>query len=266
MGSGGQICEVFVLGKLVYFKWMVDDAEVLKENLSNEQIGELFIAVMDYLRDGTVYEVSKDLRLIYADYKKRVDRSRITYEETCAKRAESGKKGGTAKAKNAARSAVADLEQAKKFKPPTRKQFKDAVENFSDDGELYTASNYEIDCLYDHLVESRWMIDGFSIQNRADWESVIIARFYKPDSVARCYYWEAFCYVFSAYKGLRDDSGKTRAEEVVNDWADDADNNRKIWVIDGHIYPESEWKSSLDAYIISWKREKGTTLANASTC
>ena len=76
------------MGNLKYFKWMIDDAEVLKENLNNEQVGELFFAVMDYLRTGTVSEVSSEIQFPYADYRKKVDRARIKYEAKCAKLAE----------------------------------------------------------------------------------------------------------------------------------------------------------------------------------
>lgn len=78
--------------KLTYFRWYVDEAETMKELLSREQIGELFNAVMDYLRDRTVAEVSLPLRYVYADYRKKIDRAQEAYDRRCAANAENGAK------------------------------------------------------------------------------------------------------------------------------------------------------------------------------
>lgn len=247
------------MGKLVYFKWMVEDAKVLKENLSTEQIGELFVAVMDYLQTGTVKEVSKDIRFPYADYRNKVDRACASYEETCAKRAESGKKGGTAKAKNTAKATGSAPAQEKKFKPPTLSQFKNAVKKLVDTNELpcdEKIPDYKIEDFYDQLSEKDWKINGVQIESRHDWETALIAKFYEFDSkIAHLYYW-AFCHAFSTYNGLRDTDGKTRAEAVAYSFIDDFDEEDKCWRVGGKIYPFSESEAALDALVSVWKNEQ----------
>lgn len=246
------------MGKLVYFKWMVEDAKVLKENLTTEQIGELFVAVMDYLQTGTVEEVSKEIRFPYADYRNKVDRASTSYEETCAKRAESGKKGGTTKAKNAAKEAGAASARAK-FKPPTMSQFKNAVKKLVDTDELMCDEKipeYSIEEFYDHLAEKNWTINGTPIRSRHDWEKALIAKFYDYDSpVASFYYW-AFCYLFSAYDGLRDSEGKTMAENVADSFINDFDEGDNCWWVAGKAYTASERQAALDAFVADWKAEQ----------
>ena len=65
---------------LYYFQWEVSDAKALKKMLAAgritlEQIGELFLAVMDYV-DQTEVEVSPELLLIYTTYQTRIDSKR----------------------------------------------------------------------------------------------------------------------------------------------------------------------------------------------
>lgn len=253
------------MGKLSYFKWMIDDAEVLKENLTTEQIGELFIAVMDYLQTGTITEVSKDVRYPFADYRKKVDRAVANYDETCAKRAESGKKGGISKAKNAAKASDLIPAQTTKFTPPTFKQFKTAAEHFVKNEEIDHIDEYALEKLYSDLDESGWEIKGVSLKNRYDWESVILSSFFESDSVIAGFYYQFFCYVFSAYDGLRDTDGRSTAEEAVNNFFYDFDENNKQWIIDGQIFPISDRQAALDAYVRIWI-EENNLLANASTC
>lgn len=247
------------MGKLVYFKWMVEDAKVLKENLTTEQIGELFVAVMDYLQTGTVVEVSKEIRFPYADYRNKVDRACASYDETCSKRAESGKKGGKAKAKNAARAAGEAPDQAKKFKPPTLSQFKNAVKKLVDTDELpcdERIPEYSIEEFYDYLAERNWTINGTPIQSRIDWEKALIAKFYGSDSpVAHFYFW-AFCHLFSTYDGFRDSDGATMAESLAYSFIDDFDEDDKRWWIAGKAYSASEKQAALDAYVADWKAEQ----------
>ena len=228
------------MGKLVYFKWMVEDAKVLKENLTTEQIGELFVAVMDYLQTGIVKEVSKDIRFPYADYRNKVDRACASYEETCTKRAESGKKGGTAKARNAAKEV--DPAKGKKIKPPpTRKQFRDAFDKlyqdsmYGDDGDE-RPGDYEVDSFFDELKESDWMIGSEPIRFRKDWEDAITARLLSNHPQ----YYKAFSYIFSMHKGLRDDTGKSYAEEATWHFFQDYEG------------PAGNWKQPLDEFLTTW--------------
>lgn len=244
--SAGWICEVWYLGKLVYFKWMVEDAKVLKENLTTEQIGELFVAVMDYLQTGTVAEVSKDIRFPYADYRNKVDRACASYDETCAKRAESGKKGGTAKAKNAAKAGGKEQDQEKKFKPPTLKQFKNAVDEYADD-----VSDYDIESFYDHLSESKWQFEGMAIQSRKDWEQIISARF-GNNSMPKTpnVFQKAFSYLISAYPRLhhRWDDVNSIIDSLIDGW----DIDTSTWIVEGRAFKVAEWKEALDILTAGW--------------
>ncbi|MDY4508038.1 MAG: DUF6291 domain-containing protein [Candidatus Faecousia sp.] len=234
------------MGKLVYFKWMVEDAKVLKENLTTEQIGELFVAVMDYLQTGTVAEVSKDIRFPYADYRNKVDRACASYDETCAKRAESGKKGGTAKAKNAAKAGGKEQDQEKKFKPPTLKQFKNAVDEYADD-----VSDYDIESFYDHLSESKWQFEGMAIQSRKDWEQIISARF-GNNSMPKTpnVFQKAFSYLISAYPRLhhRWDDVNSIIDSLIDGW----DIDTSTWIVEGRAFKVAEWKEALDILTAGW--------------
>lgn len=235
------------MGKLVYFKWMVEDAKVLKENLTTEQIGELFVAVMDYLQTGTVVEVSKEIRFPYADYRNKVDRACASYDETCSKRAESGKKGGKAKAKNAARAAGAASDQAKKFKPPTLSQFKNAVKEIVEINDFDDVEPYDTEKFYDELRESSWNFEGMAIQARNDWEKIIYARFhdsmeYYHDGL-KISYFNIVKAVIRGYPQYHNMWGKI--DNIIDRLLDSWDGNR--WKINGNSYTQYELKAALDA-------------------
>ena len=88
-------------GVLSWFKWWVSDANTCKETLSNEQMGELFYAVMSYVETPEKIPVSPAIQFPYSMFCTKVDASRLTYEQQSEKRAEAGRKGGKAKAENA---------------------------------------------------------------------------------------------------------------------------------------------------------------------
>ena len=237
------------MGKLVYFKWMVEDAKVLKENLTTELIGELFVAVMDYLQTGTVVEVSKEIRFPYADYRNKVDRACASYDETCSKRAESGRKGGTAKARNTANTAGVDSQQAKKFKPPTLKQFKNAVEKIADDNDWDYPNDYDIEAFYDHLNENRWLFEGMPIQSRKDWEAIISERFSDLDNV----YYEALRYLISTYPQLH--HRWSDIDEITDQLCESWDEKQRTWVIDGQAFQRGDFKAALNLIAGEWIKE-----------
>ena len=213
------------MGKLIYFRWMTDDAEILKENLTTEQIGELFVAVMDYLRDGTVNEVSDCLKLTFADYRKKVDRARCKYEEICTKRADNGKKGGIAKAANASKAATEEG-FPQDFKPPKLTKFRDLVKckylelnNYSDEDEAdeYEEDDFpmphkkEIDSFYYDLEKSGWRIGSEPIRNEKELIDAISSKFF---SILKLEY-KVFEYIFSTRNGFRDSDGESKAEEAA---------------------------------------------------
>ena len=201
---------------------MVDDAEVLKENLTTEQIGELFVAVMDYLQTGTVVEVSQAVKYPYADYRKKVDRACTSYDEIVAKRAESGRKGGTAKAAK-----VKEAQATPKFKPPTLSQFKNAIYRFIENGEFDNVDDYDIETFYDELKENNWCIGSAPILIRNDWESAIIEKFSDINFDGEHY--QLFKIAFE--EGRRDEDGESIAVQLVYRFRDKHDMNQPIQVL-----------------------------------
>ena len=201
---------------------MVDDAEVLKENLTTEQIGELFVAVMDYLQTGTVVEVSQAVKYPYADYRKKVDRACSSYDEIVAKRAESGRKGGTAKAAKAKEPQITH-----KFEPPTLTQFKNAAKKLSDNGHSFDYDDYDVETFYDELKENNWCIGSAPILIRDDWESAIIEKF--SDENFDDEHYQLFKIAFE--EGRRDENGENFATQLVYRFRDKHDMNQPIQVL-----------------------------------
>lgn len=198
---------------------MVDDAEVLKENLTTEQIGELFVAVMDYLQTGTVVEVSQAVKYPYADYRKKVDRACTSYDEIVAKRAESGRKGGTAKAAKAK-----EAQATPQFKPPTLSQFKNAAKKLSDNGNSFEYDEYDVESFYDELKENDWHIGSAPILIRDDWESAIIEKFSDENFDGEHY--QLFKIAFE--EGRRDEDGENIAAQLVYCFRNKHDMNQPI--------------------------------------
>lgn len=75
------------------FIWL-NEWEKLTEELTNEQLGEMFRAVMRHA-NGKEVQLSKDqsVRLTYGFITNAIDHNYEKYEEICRKRAEAGKKG-----------------------------------------------------------------------------------------------------------------------------------------------------------------------------
>ena len=242
-----------------YYKLECNDLDTIRETLTKEQGFDLICALVDYSRDGTITELPAELRIPFAMLKKKVDQAHKVYEDKCNTLKENGRKGGEAKAKNRGQATGSAPAHAKKFKPPTLSQFKNAVKKLVDTDELpcdERIPEYSIEEFYDHLAERNWTINGTPIQSRHDWEMALIAKFYKHGStIDHLYYW-AFCCVFSTYDGLRAADGETAAESVASSYIDDFDEDDKCWSIAGKIYPFSERQAALDAYVADWKDEQ----------
>ena len=61
---------------------------------SDEQIGRLFRAMLEYSNTGTEVEFKGVERFIWPVLKQTIDRDKASYEETCRKNRENGAKGG----------------------------------------------------------------------------------------------------------------------------------------------------------------------------
>lgn len=182
------------------------------------------MAVMDYLQTGTVVEVSQAVKYPYADYRKKVDRACTSYDEIVAKRAESGRKGGTAKAAK-----TKEAQATSKFKPPTLSQFKNAVKALSDSEEI--DSDYfdihDVESFYDELKENNWRIGTAPVVRRGDWEDAIKARFCYDDACDRRRpAYELFRFAFS--RNYRDEEGCSLAYSMVMDFSDTNSLNQSL--------------------------------------
>lgn len=243
--------------KLTYFRWYVDEAQLIKEQLTNEQAGELFISVMDYLRDGTSTEVSPAIKWPYLDYQHKIDRSREAYEKKCAINAENGAKGGTAKAENAKkRGSGCSATYSCKFVPPTKKQFIAAITHGVDEGDISSGiSGYDIDRLFEGLSGENWTIGGEQILNRTDWEASIAIMFppdFQKDRIHPAVlplYESVFRYIFKTFHGLRSKDGETYADIVAADFCEEYDEKLSGWRIQGEEFPRSEWINAVEKYV-----------------
>ena len=79
---------------LVYFDW-----EIPLQELTNEELGELFRAMFIYAKYGEEIELEhRSLKLVFGFIKGAIDRDKASYAEKCRKNAENGSKGGKKKA------------------------------------------------------------------------------------------------------------------------------------------------------------------------
>lgn len=82
------------------------------EQLSMEQRGELFTAILDYSEHGIVPEFTGELKMAFAFIRCSLDRDADKWEETRSKRAEAGRLGGLAKVANATNAKQTEQELA----------------------------------------------------------------------------------------------------------------------------------------------------------
>lgn len=238
---------------LHYFQWEVSDAKALQKMLHAEkitlaQIGELFLAVMDYV-DKVEVEVSPELLFIYTTFTTRIDSKREARVKIGASRAENGQKGGLAKAKNAKKMAAGP-----KFTPPTQKQFRDAVQHFADNDEIpEDTTDYDTDAFFDELKDSGWTIGGAPIQSRADWEAAIRAKFYQFSSTLPDHF---FYEIFSAAFAELHDGEKS--DFVASDFMDAYDEAAKRWNVQGEYFPTPDWKSALTRFMKGYSDSSDT--------
>lgn len=79
---------------MVYFDW-----EAPLQELTNEELGELFRAMFAYAKNGELIEMEhRSLKLVFGFIKSAIDRDRASYEERCKKNAENASKAAKKKA------------------------------------------------------------------------------------------------------------------------------------------------------------------------
>ena len=250
--------------KFAYYKLEFTDLDVIRESLTPEQGMALICAIVDYAKDGTIAEVPPEAKIFFSLLRKKQDQAKNKYDELCAKRAESGKKGGKAKAKNAAKAEGPTPDQATKFKPPTLSQFKNAVKKIADEYDWDRPNDYDMEAFYDHLNESHWLFKGMPIQSRSDWEEIITAKFALPSDLYVpnvCY--AGMCYLISEYPQLHHQWSEI--DEITDQLCESWDEKRGAWVIDGREFQRGNFQAVLDLIVGEWLKEI-PPLANASTC
>ena len=78
---------------LVYFDW-----EAPLQELTNEELGELFRAMFIYAKYGELIDFEhRSLKLVFGFIKSAIDRDKTAYEEKCRKNAENASKGSKKK-------------------------------------------------------------------------------------------------------------------------------------------------------------------------
>lgn len=83
------------------FLLLLDDLEDL-DKLTDHEAGQLFRAIVMYQKTGLMpEELAVRADCMFGYIRRRLDKNREKYEETCRKRAEAGSKGGKQKAANA---------------------------------------------------------------------------------------------------------------------------------------------------------------------
>ena len=242
--------------KFAYYKLEFTDLDVIRETLTPDQGMALICAIADYSRDSTITELPAELKLPFAMLKKKVDQAHEAYEDKCNILRENGRKGGKAKAKNAAKAAELAPDQAKKFKPPTLSQFKNAVKKIVDDNEWESADAYDIESFYDKLCENNWRFEGMAIQSRSDWEEIITAKFHDLPGYDELYirHYEFVSYLVATYPQLHhrwNDIWDVLDSLFEECWEGDD----RTWNVRGSVFKYHEWKAALDALITEWIEE-----------
>ena len=223
------------MAKLTYFKMMREDFEVLNEMYSPAQIGELIVATMQYLADGTVMEVDAALKYAFTDYRKKVDRAQKAYDEKCETNSKNGAKGGRTKAERARSAgkerpekATADDENAEdidelppatpeaepepyKLNDATKQAIQRIIFKIADASHSATPGTEQIQTFLDHLEAAEGTINGEPARSESDMEAAVRAHLFPtyPQEA------EVFEYIFSTYKGLRGQDGEERASEAA---------------------------------------------------
>ena len=78
---------------LVYFDW-----EAPIQELTNEELGELFRAMFIYAKYGELLDFEhRSLKLVFGFIKSAIDRDKASYEEKCKKNSENASKGSKKK-------------------------------------------------------------------------------------------------------------------------------------------------------------------------
>ena len=149
-------------------------------------------------------------------------------------KAENGRKGGQAKATNAKKRSAATA-----FKPPTLRQFQTTVKHYLDTGDIEEVDDCDVRSFFDRLKDAGWAIDGEPIQQDSDLEVAILARFgVFPWSTTRTTYYSVFEEIFSTLHAMRDDDGRSQADDAAYNFFDAHDESTQTWTFDGEEFKD----------------------------
>lgn len=149
---------------LSWYKWPVDQVKGFKESLNNEQMGELFFAVMETVETGNKVEVSAELKVVYSMCCVDVERTRTAYKNKCENLAKNGSKGGKAKA---------NAKNETSFQPPTKAEFKEMMKHISHEKNI----KYKDDLAeksYNKLCNNGWKLKTEAISMKSQIEDYIV--------------------------------------------------------------------------------------------
>lgn len=249
------------LANMPYIKLYTGDIDALGKCFSPAQIGTLLLAVNAYAKDGTIQDVPVELRYPLHEYVEKIKASRKKYAAICAKRAVAASKGGKAKAaKNHAQTVEQEEPEAPhkpEFRPPTKKQFMDAMRVLRDGGDI-EATNQETENLYSMLQEASWRVCGAAIAKETDWKSVLLARFF-PYGPPPLELWQIFSELLTRWADIFKATGEPTdiqlAQEIAEEfyWAYEKDADG--WTLHGRYVPLKKWTEGLAVYAVAYGAE-----------
>lgn len=168
--------------QLIYFMWTVKDFQQMEAlNLTMEQRGILFSAVMQYVKDATVMDVPDILKWPFAAMRAKVDAARLK----CASRTQPREKADPTE--------TVPVQQ----KPLTRSRIGDILFNMKEAGEI-EITDAQLSIFKSEMRASQYKIGPLSL--KADEETlrqILLYRFPVPaikDARLRTARWTALCY------------------------------------------------------------------------
>lgn len=163
---------------LSWFKWLTKDVKNYRAVLTNEQMGELFFAVMETVDTGQRVDVSNELKLAYIQLCSVADEAKTAYIKKCQQNALNGAKGGKAKAENVKSNNNCS------FKQPTKTDFRKMAKNIKNNYDV-CCDQYEIDQFFEKLLSEQWKFLNKTIKNQHQLEAVFYANFAEDRNIYR---------------------------------------------------------------------------------
>lgn len=222
-----------------------------------EAFGELVFALMLYTRDG---ELSGGLREgiapIFAIYRAKIDAARKKYNATCEARAQSGAKGGKAKAANAAKAQQLPPDPAPDapFKPPNKAEFRAIIKKLQDRGEpIRTVSAKEINSFWSNMDTSDWCFRGERFRTNQELETMLIYRYFDSNTMPFTLAGAIFSTIFADFHGVRNGSDVSKAENAFNNFCECYDTDTDMWNVNNTQYSEENWRDALADFMTTYK-------------